>query len=118
MKPVLVIVSCPSASEAAGIVREVVQRRLAAAGQTWPITSTYWWDGEMVKRQETTVLFKTVEARVDDIFEVIGAMHSYETPSIAVVPVTRTGPGVAGWLGDSTRKASEAVQDITVPELV
>ena len=118
MSPVLVTVSCPSASEAAAIVREVVQRRLAAAGQTWPITSTYWWEGEMMSRQEITVLFKTVEARVNDILEVIGAMHSYDTPSIAVVPVTKTGPGVEGWLDESTQAASESEQDVTVPELV
>ncbi len=103
MKPALVVVSCPSASEAAEIVREVVQRRLAAAGQTWPITSTYWWDGEVVNRQEVAVLFKTVDARVDEIIEVIGVLHSYVTPSIVVVPVTKTGPRVEGWLGDSTR---------------
>lgn len=118
MNPVLVTVSCPSASEAAGIVREVVQRRFAAAGQTWPITSTYWWDGELVSRQEITVLFKTVEARVSEVIEVIGAMHSYETPSIAVVPVTRTGPGVEGWLYDSTLMDSDAGQGTTIPELV
>ena len=118
MKPVLVTVSCPSANEAAGIVRAVVQRRLAAAGQTWPITSTYWWDGEMVNRQEITVLFKTIEGRVDEIMDLIGTLHSYETPSIAVVPVMKTGPGVEDWLGDSTREGSEAEQDVTVPELV
>ncbi len=118
MSPVLVTVSCPSASEAAAIVREVVQRRLAAAGQTWPITSTYWWHGELVNRQEVTVLFKTVEARVEEVMDAIGALHSYETPSIAVIPVTRTGPGVEGWLGDSTQQDSEMGLDATVPELV
>lgn len=118
MSPVLITVSCPSASEAAEIVRAVVHRRLAAAGQTWPITSTYWWDGEVVDRDEFTVLFKTVETRVSEVVEVIGAMHSYETPSIAVVPVSRTGPGVECWLVDSMREDSGAAKDTTIPELV
>ncbi|WP_419843046.1 divalent-cation tolerance protein CutA [Candidatus Poriferisodalis sp.] len=118
MKPVIVTVSCPSANEAAAVVREVVRQRLAAAGQTWPITSVFWWDGELVNRQEHIVLFKTVEARVDRVMEVIGATHSYDTPSIAVVPVARVGPGVESWLGDSTQQMRGTDRDSTVPELV
>ena len=118
MSPVQITVSGGSAAEATAIVREVVQRRLAAAGQCWPIQSTYWWEDELVNREEIVVLFKTLEARVDEIIEVIGSLHSYEVPSIFVVPVQRLGPGTADWLRRATSSDAGRVEDALIPEFV
>ena len=118
MTPVHVTVSCPTAAEATEIVHAVVERRLAAAGQTWPVSSTYWWDGEIVRRSETAILFKSTASRVDEIVELIGSLHSYEVPSIAVLPVLTTGPGTEDWLCDSTQATEVPGSRKSIPELV
>lgn len=101
MNPVVITVNCPTESEAVGIAREAVRRRLAAAGSTYPVTSVYWWNGMMSNRREFAVVLKTVESHAEAVADVISAMHSYDTPSVMTTPVTGTGPGVMDWLDAS-----------------
>ena len=103
MSPVQVTLSCATAEEASSIVEQAVRRRLAAAGQSWPARSTYWWDGEVVERDEFAVLLKSIDSRVDEIMRLIRSLHSYVVPSIAVIAVEQLGPGVDDWLARETR---------------
>ena len=98
-----VTVACGSADEARAIIRAVVDARLAACGQTWPITSCYRWRGEIAVDGEHLLLFKTLAEHFDAICAVIRANHSYELPAIAAVPLSRAGPGYVDWIVESTR---------------
>lgn len=101
-RPVQVTVSCATHEEASSIIKEAVQRRLAAAGHFWPINSTYWWGGQIEHSDEFVVLLKSVDNRVDEIMDLIASLHSYEVPSIFVSAVHRLGLGVSQWLNNQT----------------
>lgn len=116
MSPVQVTVSCGTAEEASSIVEQAVRRRLAAAGQSWPAKSTYWWDGQVVERDEYVVVLKSIDSRVEEIMGLVRSLHSYEVPSIAVIAVERLGPGVQDWLVRETRALSH--DETPVRELV
>lgn len=98
MKPVQVSVSCGTAEEASAIVEQAVRCRFAAAGQSWPAKSMYWWEGKVVERDEFVVVLKSIDSRVDEIMGLIRSLHSYKVPSIAVTAVKQLGPGVNDWL--------------------
>ena len=102
MKPIEITVTCSTAEEARSIMRAVVEKRLAACGQTWPIDSCYRWDGEVAYDNEHVLLMKTVDTHFDAICGVIQVMHSYDLPSIVAIPLSDCGPGYLDWLLEST----------------
>ena len=99
--PILVTVSCATADEAQRILHELVGRRLVAAGQTWPVSSCYRWQGNVIGTMEHMLLVKTVSTRFKMVSELIGQLHSYQLPSVVAVPVTDAGPGYQDWLDES-----------------
>ena len=78
------------------IVDELLQRRLVACAQTvGPITSRYWWNGELSEAREWLVVCKTVPRHVDAVVETIRARHPYEVPEIVAGEITG---GLAAYL--------------------
>lgn len=105
MDAIEVTVTCGSVDEAQSIGRAVVEARLAACAQTWPVFSCYRWQGNVEEEQEYVLLLKTVASHFEQVCETIVALHSYDLPAIVAVPVAHAGPGYDGWLADSTAPA-------------
>jgi len=84
-----VMVTTPSHDVAAQLGRQVVERRLAACAQVGgPVTSTYWWEGEVQEATEWTLVYKTSAARLGALVEAVRDAHPYDTPEIVATPVT------------------------------
>lgn len=95
-----------SAADAEGCVRAMVRDRLAACGQIdGPISSTYWWQGEMHTATEWRCAFKTTVARSAACRAAIAAVHPYETPEVLLVRATASAP-YAAWVAASVGAAS------------
>lgn len=76
---------------------------MAASAQSWPISSWFWWGGEVVERVEHLVFFKTVDDRFDGICAAVRRVHSYVLPAVVMVELSGLGPGYFEWLAESTR---------------
>lgn len=97
-----VTVTCGSLDEANAVMRAAVDARLAACAKTWPVTSTYRWQGEVHTDDEHLVVLTTTAGCFDALTQCIGSVHSYDLPTITMVPVRAVGPGVAEWIEEST----------------
>jgi periplasmic divalent cation tolerance protein len=94
-------VSCAGEEEASRIGRALVERRLAACAQWWPIRSVYRWRDAVESDTEQLLVVKTVEARVEAVSAAVTEMHSYDLPAIT-------------WtVGDATATTGEWVRDCT-----
>lgn len=102
MGPVEITVTCGSAGEAQRIMEAMVERRLAACGQTWPIRSCYRWAGRVVSDEEHVLLLKSVDVHFGAVCDVIRSLHSYDLPSIVMIPLDGYGPGYLEWLSEAT----------------
>jgi periplasmic divalent cation tolerance protein len=87
-----------SRKDAMALARAVVKRRLAAVANVWPIESLYWWKGSLVEGREMAVLFKTSEARVDDLVAAVSTRHPYEVAYIAWGRGEKVAPKYAEWV--------------------
>ncbi len=86
------------------IARLVVERRLAACAQViGPVSSTYWWRGELESATEWLCLIKTERRLYDDIEAAIRSAHPYETPEIIAVPVEAGSDAYLAWLSGEVR---------------
>ena len=83
-------------------MKAIVDLRLAACGQTWPIRSCYRWAGTVVTDEEHVLLLKSVDAHFGAVCDLIRSMHSYDLPSIVMIPLEGHGPGYVEWLLEAT----------------
>jgi periplasmic divalent cation tolerance protein len=102
---VQVTVTASSAEEAERLAAVAVERRLAACAQvSGPVTSTYWWEGEVQRATEWVCVYKTVARRVAELTAVVRAVHSYDVPEILVSPLSGGDADYLAWVDAETRE--------------
>lgn len=92
----------PDREAAQRLGRRLVEERLAACAQVaGPVSSVYWWEGEVETAAEWYCHVKTLAARVPDLIARIRELHPYEKPEIISVPVTEGDAGYLRWIEES-----------------
>lgn len=85
------------------IAQALIERRLAAAAQvSGPITSTYWWKGQIERAEEWACSVKTRLDLFDPLEQAIRELHPYETPSIVATAIVAGSPGYLKWVEAET----------------
>jgi periplasmic divalent cation tolerance protein len=84
-----VSVAVPSEEVGATVAETLLRARLAACVQVLgPMTSRYWWDGEIESAQELLVLAKTRGDLLVRVIDAVRSVHPYDVPEILATPVT------------------------------
>ncbi|MBN1429338.1 MAG: divalent-cation tolerance protein CutA [Anaerolineae bacterium] len=94
------VITTVSSQEAAHqIARVLVEKRLAGCVQiVGPITSTYWWQGEVEVSKEWQCLIKSRQDLFEEIEKAILDMHPYDVPEILATPVAAGNQDYLTWL--------------------
>ncbi len=82
MKLISVYITYPSQGEADRITRRLLEERLVACGNIFPIKSTYWWQGSLSDDQEWACLLKSSSHLWREIIEVVETEHPYDVPCV------------------------------------
>lgn len=99
----VVMVTAPNQEEADKIADQTVRSHEAACATTIPLVhSTYWWEGKLVKEQETMVLLKTTADKFLALQDTIKKVHSYKVPEIIAIPVSAGLPQYLEWVRRET----------------
>ena len=94
-----VVTTAGSKADAEAIARALVERRLAGCVQIiGPITSLYWWEGQIEEAEEYLCLAKTRQALFTTLEATIKSLHPYEVPEILAVPVAAGSQSYLDWL--------------------
>jgi periplasmic divalent cation tolerance protein len=102
-----VVVTTDSRKAAQTLARTAVTARVVACAQVaGPITSTYWWQGQIETAQEWQVVFKTTLDRYPALEENVRAHHTYEVPEILCTPIVAGNPAYLQWLTAATHDQS------------
>jgi len=97
----IVITTTAGMDSAKEIARLLVEKRLAACVQMFPIESVYRWQGKICADSETTLFIKSKTALFDEIKATIKEKHTYEVPEIIQVPITGGLPEYLKWIEDN-----------------
>ena len=95
---IFVYTVCADESEAERIVTTLLEERLIVCGNWWPIRSVYRWKGAVENGTEVVLILKTNKAHVGEVEKKTAALHSYETPCIARIPVSAINEPYQQWL--------------------
>jgi periplasmic divalent cation tolerance protein len=102
---VFLYVTAPDPQAARQIARTLITEKLAACVNiSAPMTSIYEWDGAIEETAETAMIVKTTAAAVERARDRIIALHPYETPCIAALPISAHGsaPAFLDWVAQAT----------------
>lgn len=73
--------------EAARIARHLLQKKLIACANIFPISSLYRWQGKIKEEREVVVILKTLSSKVNTVKTEIEKIHSYSIPCITEISV-------------------------------
>lgn len=101
-----VAVTFDDEDKAKQMAKTIIEERLAACAQTeGPITSTYWWEGEVETEQEWRVDFKTTTAVLNRLTDRVVELHEYDTPQVIATPLVGGLDTYLKWIKDETSDA-------------
>jgi periplasmic divalent cation tolerance protein len=99
-------VTAANADEAKKIGEALVQERLVAcANILGPISSIYWWQGQVQRDSEAVLIAKTRAELVERVIARVKALHSYTVPCVVSLPIEQGNPDFLGWIEAETRGA-------------
>ncbi len=78
----LIYITCKDKEEAKKISQALLEKRLIACSNMFPIESMYWWKGKIEEDNEIVILAKTKDKNYNKIKEEVKKLHSYEVPCI------------------------------------
>ena len=99
---IVVQVSTDSSEAARTLARTIVERKLAASAQIFPIQSVYTWKGQIAETDEYAVLMKSRHDLYPALAACIRELHTYEVPEILVLPMVDGWPDYLAWIDDVT----------------
>ena len=95
----IVYVTCASPDEARRIGDTVVRARLAACANVIDgIQSIYWWEGVVEEGAETVLILKTATVNVPALTKRVKALHSYDVPCVAEIPLGGVNAEYLTWI--------------------
>jgi len=99
---ILITTTAPDRDSAKAIAKLLVEKKLAACVQLFPIESIYTWKNEVCNEDEIMLFIKSKPALFDKIKAAIKENHSYEVPEIIQIPITDGLPDYLKWIDDNT----------------
>lgn len=77
-----VYVTVSSMDEARKISKHLLEKKLIACANIFPISSIYRWESEIKEDPEYAIILKTVPENFKTIEKTILSIHTYDTPCI------------------------------------
>lgn len=99
-----VYITCPNEVEAKTLAKHLLNLRLIACANIFPIKSLYWWEESIKEDSEFALLCKTRKENYDEIKSEVEANHSYTTPLIEFWNVDGINEPYFNWLKGELRK--------------
>jgi periplasmic divalent cation tolerance protein len=103
---ILVYITCKDEAEAKKVSRHLLEKRLAACTNSFPVRSMYWWEGKVADEKEVVVLAKTRDLLYEPVRKEVARIHSYDVPCIMRIPVQANEP-FEKWVHDETSDYSK-----------
>lgn len=88
MNLILIYITNPTKQEAKKIARHLLEKKLVACANIFPIESTYWWKGKIVDGKEFILIVKTKNNNFEKVKNEVEKIHSYEIPCIVKIPAS------------------------------
>ena len=100
----IVLTTFGSPDDAARVIRQLVEEKLAACGTILPgARSIYTWEGKIEDTEEVVVLLKTALETAPALERHLATLHPYENPEIVVLNPELVSEKYALWVVEACK---------------
>jgi periplasmic divalent cation tolerance protein len=104
----VVLTTCGNDEDAQRLAQMLVERRLAACvNSIGKVASTYRWQGEVRRDQETLLIIKTTAPRHAALEQAIRESSKYDLPELMALPVATGGADYLQWIRESVAELED-----------
>ena len=96
----VVLITAPSRDEAVAIANSLLEAKLAACINIFPIHSIYTWEGQLCADDEWQLIIKTDLTKFDALEAKVLKVHSYEVPEVVALPIVSGSKPYLQWMGE------------------
>ncbi len=100
----MVYVTCKDGDEAKKIASHMLEGRLVACANMFPVKSIYWWEGKIENEDEVVLLMKTQEGHREAIIKEVLTLHSYDVPCVEFFDIAHGNPEYLEWIKKETKE--------------
>jgi periplasmic divalent cation tolerance protein len=100
----LIMTTCGTAENARLIAKSLVEQKLVACAQVFPIESFFHWDGGVQESPEWMVFLKIKAEDYAATEAAISTLHAYEVPEIIQVAIEKGAAAYLSWIETVTRR--------------
>lgn len=97
-----IYITAADGTEARKLGLTLVQEKLVACVNYFPIHSIYRWKGSIEESGEVAVIAKTRRELVDRVIERVKQLHSYDVPCVVSWVIEQGNPDYLEWIKEST----------------
>ena len=98
---ILIYITYPDKATANKISSQLIEQKLVACSNIFPIQSAYWWQGNIENDDEVVGIVKTRESNYEAVQTFVERHHPYEVPCILKFAFTANA-AYAKWILEST----------------
>ena len=95
---IIIYITCANKKEAKRIASYLLEKKLIACGNWWPIDSIYRWKNKVVNDKEVILICKTVKKNYKQVEKEVKKLHSYEVPCICSWQAENVSSDYLSWL--------------------
>lgn len=99
-----IIYSTAPEKEAEEISRKLLEQKLIACSNIFPVSSIYKWEGEIKEEKEAGMILKTKGELADKVIKRIKELHSYDVPEILIINIEKGNDKYLKWISEVTKK--------------
>ena len=88
MNFIFIYITNPTKEEASKVAKHLLEKKLIACANIYPINSIYWWKGKITEETEVVLIAKTLESNFEKVKSEVEKIHSYKVPCIIKIPVS------------------------------
>lgn len=96
--PIICYFTTKDKEEAKKIIMELLQQKLIACANIFPIESLYEWENALCEETEYAIIAKTVQENFTKIENTVKHLHSYEIPCIVAYPLCNGNQDFLSWI--------------------
>ena len=101
----VVLVTTASLAEAEKIAQNLVEQKLAACVNLFPVNSWYLWQGKINCDNEYQLIIKTDLDKFSELKRQIETLHSYDVPEIIALSIVGGSRSYLSWLGENLKSS-------------
>jgi len=95
---VFIYTTCATSEEAKSLGKLIVDKKLGACVDYWPVSSMYNWKGSFKQTSQVMLIVTTLESKLEEVNDLISKNHNYSAPLIAGVDVRRINRAYKEWM--------------------